>query len=69
MSRGVHPHGCIMGNQSERAGNLKICIRIQSQLNFPEFIYFAPSKVAFLLPRLLFGFTQYFRASQNKNLK
>ena len=61
MSRGVHPHGCSMGNQSERAGNLKICIRIQSNLNFPEFVYFASLKVAFLLARLLLGFTQFSR--------
>ena len=69
MSRRVHPHGCIMGNQSERAENLKMCIGIQSQHNFPAFIYFAPLKVAFLLDRLLFSDLHNFRASQNKNLK
>ena len=34
--RGVHAHSCIMGNQGKMAGNLKICIEIQSQLILPE---------------------------------
>ena len=34
-----HAHGCIMGNQGKMARNSKICIRIQSQLILPEFIY------------------------------
>ena len=28
-----------MGNPGKRAGNLKICVGIQSQLILPEFIY------------------------------
>ena len=36
--RGVHAHGCIMGNQGKMARNSKICIRIRSQLILPEFI-------------------------------
>ena len=36
---GVHAHSCIIGNQGNMAGNSKICIGIQSQLIFPEFIY------------------------------
>ena len=39
LNRGVHAHSCIMGNQGKMAGNSKICIRIQSQLILPEFIY------------------------------
>ena len=38
-NRGVHAHSCIMGNQGKMTGNEKICIRIQSQLILPEFIY------------------------------
>ena len=38
-NRGVHAHSCIMGNLGKRAGNLKICIGIQSHLILPEFIY------------------------------
>ena len=37
--RGVHAHSCIMGNQGKMAGNSKICVGIQSQLIFLEFIY------------------------------
>ena len=35
---GVHAHSNIMGNQGKMEGNLKICIRIQSQLILPNFI-------------------------------
>ena len=37
--RGFHAHSCIRGNQGNMAGNSMICVGIQSQLIFPEFIY------------------------------
>ena len=37
--RGVNAHSCIMGNQGKMEGNSKICIGIQNQLIFPEFMY------------------------------
>ena len=44
---------CIMGNQGKMAGNSKICIRIQSPLFLPEFMF-----DAFSLKRVTYEFKE-----------